>query len=181
MWLQKRLLSQKKTNSMYTCVLLGNLGGSTHFGVWALESHKMRTMRTPRQSWALRGRGCRRECTFQYFGPLKILQSWALRGGGQAGVHILVFWALESSTMRTPRQSWALRGSGGQAGVSMLIFWALESSKMHAPRQSWTLRGWVGGVFFFFFLNIFVPLKVPKCVLQAILGSERVGAGGYTF
>ena len=63
----------------------------------------------------------------------------------EAGVHILVFWALESSKMRTPRQSGSLRG-GGEAGVHILVFWAIESSKMRTPRQSGSLRG--GGTHF---------------------------------
>ena len=52
-------------------------------------------------------------------------QSGSLRGGGEAGVHILVFWALESSNMRTSRQSGSRRG-GGEAGVHILVFWASE-------------------------------------------------------
>ena len=38
------------------------------------------------------------------------------RGGGQAGVHVLVFWVLESSKMCIPSQFWALRG-GGRFGL----------------------------------------------------------------
>ena len=58
------------------------------------------------------------------------------RGRGQAGVRVLVFWALESSKMRTPRQFLGseagvhVLGSergGGQAGVHVLVFWALGS------------------------------------------------------
>ena len=53
-------------------------------------------------------------------------QSWALRGRGRAGIHILVFWALESTKMRG-------RGGSGSAQVRILVFWALENSKMRAP------------------------------------------------
>ena len=68
---------------------------------------------------------------------MRIPGNFGLSEGGAAGVHVLVFWALESSKMRTPG-NFGLRGGG--AAVHVLVFWALESSKMRAPRQFWVLR-----------------------------------------
>ena len=53
-------------------------------------------------------------------------QSGSLKGGGEAGVHNL-FWALESSKMRTPRQSGSL--GGGEAGVQFRYFGPLKVPK----------------------------------------------------
>ena len=52
-----------------------------------------------------------------------------MRGG--AAVHVLVFWALESSKMRAPRQYGALRGGGG-GGSGSAHFGVLKRGTLFA-------------------------------------------------